>query len=175
MKKTTTERKEAKTAAQPQARKAPKLPMPPKKIKARYAKRALESLAKTNSNREVARRVEAWARAMALEKPDTFGKYRILSPGSLQRLANRLRRNVAAFKAQSPKGKMPSAFILGFQPKVRGKYKTKTIRALAAEIAAQMVADGAIPGQPVDRAAIEAAAVKTAMAKVSASKKAAKK
>ena len=173
--KKTTERKAPKTAAQPKAPKAPKLPMPPKKIKARYAKRALESLSKTSSIREVARRVEAWARAMAIEKPDTFGKYRILSPGSLQRLANRLRRNVAAFKAEQPKGKMPSAFILGFQPKVRGKYKTRTIRALAAEIAAQMVAAGAIPGQPVDTKAIEEAAVKSAMAKVAASKKSAKK
>ena len=123
MKKTTTDRNTPKAASKKPAKVA-KLPMPPKKIKARYAKRALESLYKTPSNREVARRVETWARELAKAKPDTFGRYRILSAGSLQRLANRLRRSVAVCEANGVKpGEMPSAFLLGFQPRPRGPYK----------------------------------------------------
>jgi hypothetical protein len=124
MKSTTTERKTAKTAAKKTGPKVQRLPMPPKKIKARYAKRALESLSKTPSNREVARRVEAWARALAAEKPETFGRWRILSAGSLQRLANRLRHSVAVCEAAGVTGKdLPSAFMLGFQPRPRGPYR----------------------------------------------------
>lgn len=134
MKKTSTVPETAKTPSKKSGAKAARLPMPPKKIKARYAKRALESLSKTPSNREVARRVEAWARALAADKPDTFGRWRILSAGSLQRLANRLRNSVAVCEANGVTGKdLPSAFLLGFQPRPRGPYKRPPKPALDAE------------------------------------------
>lgn len=123
MKKTSTDRNTPKATSKKPAKVA-RLPMPPKKIKARYARRALESLYKTPSNREVARRVETWARELAKAKPETFGRYRILSAGSLQRLANRLRHSVAVCEAAGVKpAEMPSAFLLGFQPRPRGPYK----------------------------------------------------
>lgn len=135
MKKTTMERNTTNTTEQQPARKRPaKLPMPPKKVKARYATRALASLPKTKSNREVARRVEAWAKALAVKKPDTFGCYRILSAGSLQRLANRLRRSVNNLEAkQVARSEWPSAYQMGFQPKVRGPYRTKKRMLMAQE------------------------------------------
>ncbi len=155
MKKTTMDRNTTNTT--PVRKRPPKPPMPPKKVKARYAARALLSLAKTGSNREVARRVEAWARSQAAKRPETFGCYRILSAGSLQRLANRLRRAVNDLTARNvPRNEWPSAFVMGFQPKVRAPYRTQKRM--------QMVQDyikmyGIPPGTPgVPQEFIEAAA-----------------
>lgn len=151
MKKTTTVRKASKTASKNATAKAERLPMPPKKIKARYAKRALLSLAKTKSNREVARRVETWARELAKEKPDTFGRWRILSAGSLQRLANRLRHAVAVCEANGVKAdELPSAYMLGFQPRPRGPYKLPPKPALDAE---EYVKNLIVPAQKKSRKA----------------------
>ena len=134
MKKTSTERNASKATGKQGTAKAARLPMPPRKIKARYARRALESLYKTPSNREVARRVETWARGLAKEKPDTFGRWRILSAGSLQRLANRLRHAVAVCEAAGITGKdLPPAFQLGFQPRPRGPYRREPKPVLNAE------------------------------------------
>lgn len=155
MKKTTMDRNTTNTT--PVRKRPPKPPMPPKKVKARYAARALLSLAKTGSNREVARRVEAWARSQAAKRPETFGCYRILSAGSLQRLANRLRRAVNDLTARNvPRNEWPSAFIMGFQPKVRAPYRTKKRMQMVQEYIKMY---GIPPGTPgVPQEFIEAAA-----------------
>ena len=155
MKKTTMDRNT--TNATPARKRPPKPPMPPRKVKARYAARALQSLEKTGSNREVARRVEAWAKSQAAKRPETFGCYRILSAGSLQRLANRLRRAVKDLTTRNvPRNEWPTAFVMGFQPKVRAPYRTKKRMLMAQEYIRRY---GIPPGTPgVPQEFIEAAA-----------------
>ena len=147
MKKTTMDRNT--TNATPARKRPPKPPMPPRKVKARYAARALQSLEKTGSNREVARRVEAWAKSQAAKRPETFGCYRILSAGSLQRLANRLRRAVKDLTSRNvPRNEWPTAFVMGFQPKVRAPYRTKKRMLMAQEYIRRYGIPPGTPGVP---------------------------
>lgn len=158
----------------------PKPPMPPKKVKARYAARALLSLEKTPSNREVARRVEAWAKSQAVKRPETFGCYRILSAGSLQRLANRLRRAVNDLNARNvPRNQWPTAFVMGFQPKVRAPYRTKKRMLMAQEYIKMFGIPPGTPGVPqefIDAAAAQRkAAAQAAKAEAKPARKASAK
>lgn len=168
MKKTTMDRNT--TNATPARKRPPKPPMPPRKVKARYAARALLSLEKTGSNREVARRVEAWAKSQAAKRPETFGCYRILSAGSLQRLANRLRRAVNDLTARNvPRKEWPTAFVMGFQPKVRAPYRTKKRMLMAQEYIRRY---GIPPGTPgVPQEIIEATAAQAAAKPASKARK----
>ena len=120
----------------------------------------------------LARRVEAWARSQAAKRPETFGCYRILSAGSLQRLANRLRRAVNDLTARNvPRNEWPSAFVMGFQPKVRAPYRTKKRMQMVQEYI-QMY--GIPPGTPgVPQEFIEAAAAQRKAAAAAAQRKAA--
>lgn len=164
----------------PARKRPPKPPMPPKKVKARYAARALLSLEKTPSNREVARRVEAWAKSQAAKRPDTFGCYRILSAGSLQRLANRLRRAVNDLTARNvPRSQWPTAFVMGFQPKVRAPYRTKKRMLMAQEYIKMFGIPPGTPGVPqefIDAAAAQRkAAAQAAKAEAKPARKASAK
>lgn len=170
MKKTTMDRNTTNTT--PVRKRPPKPPMPPKKVKARYAARALLSLAKTGSNREVARRVEAWARSQAAKRPETFGCYRILSAGSLQRLANRLRRAVNDLTARNvPRNEWPSAFVMGFQPKVRAPYRTKKRMQMVQEYIQMYGIPPGTPGVPQEFIEAAAAQRKAAAAAAKTSRK----
>lgn len=170
MKKTTMDRNTTNTT--PVRKRPPKPPMPPKKVKARYAARALLSLAKTGSNREVARRVEAWARSQASKRPETFGCYRILSAGSLQRLANRLRRAVNDLTARNvPRNEWPSAFVMGFQPKVRAPYRTKKRMQMVQEYIKMYGIPPGTPGVPQEFIEAAAAQRKAAAAAAKTSRK----
>ena len=178
MKKTTMDRNT--TTPAPARKRPPKPPMPPKKVKARYAARALLSLEKTPSNREVARRVEAWAKSQAAKRPDTFGCYRILSAGSLQRLANRLRRAVNDLIARNvPRSQWPTAFVMGFQPKVRAPYRTKKRMLMAQEYIKMFGIPPGTPGVPqefIDAAAAQRkAAAQAAKAEAKPARKASAK
>ena len=178
MKKTTMDRNT--TNPTPARKRPPKPPMPPKKVKARYAARALLSLEKTPSNREVARRVEAWAKSQAAKRPETFGCYRILSAGSLQRLANRLRRAVNDLTARNvPRNEWPTAFVMGFQPKVRAPYRTKKRMLMAQEYIKMFGIPPGTPGVPqefIDAAAAQRkAAAQAAKAEAKPARKAAAK
>ncbi len=178
MKKTTMDRNT--TNPTPARKRPPKPPMPPKKVKARYAARALLSLEKTPSNREVARRVEAWAKSQAAKRPDTFGCYRILSAGSLQRLANRLRRAVNDLTARNvPRSQWPTAFVMGFQPKVRAPYRTKKRMLMAQEYIKMFGIPPGTPGVPqefIDAAAAQRkAAAQAAKAEAKPARKASAK
>ena len=178
MKKTTMDRNT--TNPTPARKRPPKPPMPPKKVKARYAARALLSLEKTPSNREVARRVEAWAKSQAVKRPETFGCYRILSAGSLQRLANRLRRAVNDLTARNvPRSQWPTAFVMGFQPKVRAPYRTKKRMLMAQEYIKMFGIPPGTPGVPqefIDAAAAQRkAAAQAAKAEAKPARKASAK
>ena len=164
MKKTTMDRNTTNTT--PVRKRPPKPPMPPKKVKARYAARALLSLAKTGSNREVG------ARSQAAKRPETFGCYRILSAGSLQRLANRLRRAVNDLTARNvPRNEWPSAFVMGFQPKVRSPYRTKKRMQMVQEYIKMYGIPPGTPGVPQEFIEAAAAQRKAAAAAAKTSRK----